>query len=158
MLVAQLTGRLLVTDNGISCVPTNRRRARSILAYLLVNEGEPVTRDELAGNLWPDQSNQQARTNLRREILSLRNQSPVWDAHIKSDKQTLSLEFEDTASVDLRDFYNSKKLFDDASSIDERCRYGTQAFESLHGELLVDIADLSLRIRSKRQYESRKNY
>ncbi|MEO6957723.1 MAG: AAA family ATPase [Antricoccus sp.] len=47
-------------------------RAVSLLAYLVSHPGSPQPRAHLAGLLWPDSANAQARTNLRRELHHLR--------------------------------------------------------------------------------------
>jgi DNA-binding SARP family transcriptional activator len=40
-------------------------RAQSLLAYLALRNGRPQRRDRVAYLLWPDSTDQQARTNLR---------------------------------------------------------------------------------------------
>ena len=45
---------------------------RALLAYLAIESDHPHTREALAGLLWPDQSDQVARSNLRQALANLR--------------------------------------------------------------------------------------
>jgi len=51
-------------------IPT--RSAQALFAYLLLNAGKPHRRERLAGLLWPDSSEDNARSNLRHELWRLR--------------------------------------------------------------------------------------
>lgn len=57
-------------------------RALELLAYLVANAGVPQERERLAGMLWPESSEAQSRTNLRRELHALRR-LPGVDGHIE---------------------------------------------------------------------------
>src|SRR5437762_3461978 len=48
------------------------RKARALLAYLALNETGHERRERLAGLLWPDTSEQNARASLRQVLLDLR--------------------------------------------------------------------------------------
>lgn len=48
------------------------RKAMALLAYLAMRPGETLTRAHLAGLLWPDSPEEQARTNLRQALSQLR--------------------------------------------------------------------------------------
>ncbi len=47
-------------------------RALELLTYLVVSSGVPQERERLAGLFWPESTDQQSRTNLRRELHCLR--------------------------------------------------------------------------------------
>ncbi len=51
-------------------------RLRSLLAYLLLHRQTPQPRQHLAFLLWPDSTEAQARTNLRKALFQLRRQWP----------------------------------------------------------------------------------
>jgi pentatricopeptide repeat protein len=55
---------------GQFTIPT--RNAQSLFAYLLLNAGQAQRRERLAGLLWPDSSEENARSNLRHELWRLR--------------------------------------------------------------------------------------
>jgi hypothetical protein len=52
--------------------PVDSARAESLLAYLVVHWDAPVARQHVAGVLWPDSTESQARTNLRHVLHRLR--------------------------------------------------------------------------------------
>ena len=54
-------------------------RAQSLLAYLILHAGGPQPRQRLAYILWPDSTEAQARTNLRKVIHQIRNSLPAAD-------------------------------------------------------------------------------
>jgi TolB-like protein/DNA-binding SARP family transcriptional activator len=48
------------------------RKATALLAYLAMRPDEPISRDHLAGLLWGESSNEQARANLRQALTQVR--------------------------------------------------------------------------------------
>lgn len=60
---------------GETCTPRGRK-ARAIIAYLAV-QGVPVGRERLAGLLWSERGDEQARASLRQTLFELRPQSPT---------------------------------------------------------------------------------
>ncbi|MDQ3963933.1 MAG: AAA family ATPase, partial [Actinomycetota bacterium] len=64
-------------------------RARSLLAYLLLNDHAPQSRQRMAFLLWPDSTEGQARTNLRHLLHTLRRTSPELDRFLDVTPQTL---------------------------------------------------------------------
>jgi predicted ATPase/DNA-binding SARP family transcriptional activator len=71
MLQVRLLGQFEVRVNG-AVVDIPSRPAQSLLAYLLLNAGTPHRREKLAGMLWPDASEANARSNLRHAVWRLR--------------------------------------------------------------------------------------
>ena len=71
MLEVRLLGQFDVRLDG-QVVDIPSRPAQSLLAYLLLNAGTPHRRERLAGLLWPDASEGNARSNLRHAIWRLR--------------------------------------------------------------------------------------
>ncbi|MDQ3986676.1 MAG: AAA family ATPase, partial [Actinomycetota bacterium] len=69
--------------------PLDSARARSLLAYLLLNDHAPQSRQRLAFLLWPDSTEGQARTNLRHLLHTLRRASPTLDRFLDVTSQTL---------------------------------------------------------------------
>jgi len=55
--------------------------ARALLAYLAVEADRPHRREALAGLLWPDQSDQKARSNLSQTLVRLRRAIGDYQAH-----------------------------------------------------------------------------
>ncbi|RPI78162.1 MAG: hypothetical protein EHM41_26190, partial [Chloroflexi bacterium] len=71
MLEVKLLGQFEVSQDGRRlAIPT--RQAQSLFAYLILNAGKAHRREKLAGLLWPDSSENNARSNLRHELWRLR--------------------------------------------------------------------------------------
>jgi predicted ATPase/DNA-binding SARP family transcriptional activator/Tfp pilus assembly protein PilF len=71
MLEVNLLGQFEVLQDGRRLtIPT--RNAQSLFAFLILNAGQAHRREQLAGLLWPDSSEENARSNLRHELWRLR--------------------------------------------------------------------------------------
>ena len=71
MLEVKLLGQFDVCREGTSiAIPS--RPAQSLLAYLVLNAGTAYRREKLAGLLWPDSTEENARSYLRHELWRLR--------------------------------------------------------------------------------------
>src|SRR5262245_16629874 len=55
------------------------KKARALLAYLALRPGMARSRDEIAGLLWGDRDDEQARGSLRRTLSDLRKALPLAD-------------------------------------------------------------------------------
>ena len=53
------------------------RKDRLLLAYLALNPGRPLARDRLAGLLWGDRGETQARDSLRQSLAAIRQESAI---------------------------------------------------------------------------------
>ena len=71
-LSVHLLGPLQVTLGDAPITDFATDKARALLAYLVVESDRPHRRDALAGLLWPDQSQKNARQNLRQTLARLR--------------------------------------------------------------------------------------
>lgn len=68
MLRVQLFGRPRLSLDGVAHSVGGRPKVVPLLAYLLVHRGAPVARRTVANVLWPDDSEDEARANLRRHL------------------------------------------------------------------------------------------
>lgn len=71
MLEVRLLGQFDVRRDGTPLVIPSRA-AQSLFAYLLLTAGTAHRREKLAGLLWPDTTDENARSNLRNELWRLR--------------------------------------------------------------------------------------
>ncbi len=96
-----LLGGLAVRRHGVT-VHAPSTRAVELLVYLTVHAGTRHPRRHLASLLWPDSDEQQARTNLRRELHHLRSLVPA----VCLDITATSIGWVDdsTCGVDVRTF------------------------------------------------------
>ncbi|MEZ4621368.1 MAG: hypothetical protein R2867_38525 [Caldilineaceae bacterium] len=81
-----------------------RPRGKSLLAYLLLHHATPQDRAHLAYTFWPETSDSQARTNLRRELHQLRHSSPLFAALIQSDGQSVQWQMPAAGTLDVAEF------------------------------------------------------
>ncbi|TMQ97821.1 SARP family transcriptional regulator [Actinomadura soli] len=71
MLYASLLGDQVIGDDETGA-RTRSPRTVGLVAYLAAHAGSPQTRQRIAGIFWPDSTDAQALTNLRRELHHLR--------------------------------------------------------------------------------------
>src|SRR6185503_4925229 len=95
VLVLNLFGSFSAAAGGQPVrLPTDKTRA--LLAYLALTADTPLRRERLAGLLWPDQPEEQARQNLRKTAGRLKQaldeQDPALAGQVLSlTKQTIEL-------------------------------------------------------------------
>src|SRR5262245_8213686 len=73
---ARLLGPLDLRLGETPLGPMDSSRVESLLAYLLLHRDAPQPRRHLAFLLWPDSTEGQAQTNLRKVLHSLRRALP----------------------------------------------------------------------------------
>src|ERR1051325_5719768 len=84
MLQIRLLGQFDVRLDGKRIVISSRA-GQSLLAYLAMTAGTPHRREKLAGALWPDSSEENARKNLRQELWRIRKAIPKQSLSTESD-------------------------------------------------------------------------
>ena len=72
MLSVSLLGEQAIIDDASGAVRTRSSRAVALIAYLVAHAGAPQTRQRISLLFWPDSTDAQALTNLRRELHHLR--------------------------------------------------------------------------------------
>ena len=83
MLHVSLLGEQAITDDRTGRVRSASSRALALIGFLAWRAGSPQPRPRIAGLFWPDSTDAQALTNLRRELHHLRallgdgDQSPL---------------------------------------------------------------------------------
>ncbi|GGT62317.1 SARP family transcriptional regulator [Actinomadura citrea] len=88
-LRARLLGGVELRLDGEPLPPLESARVESLLAYLLLHRNAPQLRQRLAFLLWPDSTDAQARTNLRKVLHNLRRCLPETDRFIDIGARTL---------------------------------------------------------------------
>ena len=94
--------RLDYDDEPVTTV--NTPRLQSLLAYLALRHHTPQSRQHLAYLLWPDSTEAQARTNLRKHIHHLRRALPEPDCFLHTDMKTLGWQPEAPFTLDAAEF------------------------------------------------------
>ncbi len=118
-------------------------RAIGLLTYLVLHADTPQSRSHLAGTFWPDSTEAQARTNLRRELHLLR---ALLVDHTCLLADSTSLGWLDTAEcqVDVRRFLLARRAALDAEAHGDSeglARHSSAAVGEYHGPLLLGWYD-----------------
>jgi DNA-binding SARP family transcriptional activator/tetratricopeptide (TPR) repeat protein len=143
MLSVSLLGEQAIIDDASGAVRTRSSRAVALIAYLVAHAGAPQTRQRISLLFWPDSTDAQALTNLRRELHHLRQ--------VLGDQPSLVVTSTDlswcdtaTSKVDLRTFQTERALAlaaaadGDEESVIQR---GGAAIASYGGEFLPGSYD-----------------
>lgn len=152
MLRVCVLGEQSITDDRAGAMLIRSSRSVALIGYLAAHAGSPQPRQRIAGVFWPDSSDGQALTNLRRELHNLRQ--------LLGDEPALRVTSRDlcwcdttTCRVDLRDFateraaaLSAEAAGDDAGVIE----HAAHAVSAYRGEFLPGgYDDWLLDIRSE---------
>jgi DNA-binding SARP family transcriptional activator len=84
--------------------PLESARVESLLAYLLLHRDAPQPRQRLAFHLWPDSTERQAQTNLRKVLHNLRRLVPEADRLIDIGPRTVQWRADASLVLDVEEF------------------------------------------------------
>lgn len=85
----QLLGDFCLTYAGKPITTLDTPRLRSLVAYLALHRHAPQERHRLAFLFWPDSTEAQALTNLRKHLLHLKSALPALDQMLVINRQTV---------------------------------------------------------------------
>src|SRR5580693_2245479 len=108
MLHVSLLGDQAITDDRTGSVRTRSSRTVALVGFLVAHAGSPQLRQRIAGLFWPDSTDAQALTNLRRELHSLR-QVLGDEPSLVVTSRDLCWRDTDTCRVDVRSFDIERK-------------------------------------------------
>ena len=89
VLGVRLFGELTFVLPAGEIITVDPPHARSLLAYLILHQDAPQSRQRLAFLLWPDSTESQARTNLRHLLHTLRQAAPALFPHLEVNPGTV---------------------------------------------------------------------
>ena len=107
MLHVSVLGEQAIIDDGAG-VQTCSSRAVALVAFLAAHAGVPQSRHRIAGMFWPDSTDAQALTNLRRELHHLR-QVLGDERSLVVTPRNLCWRDSETCRVDLRIFDSKRR-------------------------------------------------
>jgi DNA-binding SARP family transcriptional activator len=142
MLLVSLLGDQAITDDGTG-VRLGPSRAIALLAVLVTHAGSHQPRQRIAGLLWPDSTDAQALTNLRRELHHLR-QVLGTEPSLLVTPRDLCWRDTQTCSVDLRTFDIERSAAVAAAAADDGdgvIAHADRAVARYRGELLPGVYD-----------------
>ena len=100
----QLLGDFRLMYAGKVIAGLDTPRLRTLVAYLALHRDAPQMRRHLAFLFWPDSSEEQALTNLRKQLLNLRAVLPDFDRVVRIERQTVQWHTTDEYSLDVTAF------------------------------------------------------
>ena len=96
----ELFGAFRVVRDGRVIAPGPTARQQQLLTYLILHSKDgAISRQRVAGALWPESTEPQARTNLRRELHHVREHWPELDRLIDANSGTLAWRGDDDVSA-----------------------------------------------------------
>jgi DNA-binding SARP family transcriptional activator/tetratricopeptide (TPR) repeat protein len=156
VLHVSLLGGQVITDDWDGTIRARSSRAVALVAFLVMHAGSPQARQRIAGLLWPESTDAQALTNLRRELHHLRQ--------VLRDEPSLLVTSRDlcwrdtvTCRVDVRVFDVERKAAlaaADAGDDEGILLHAAAAIVAYRGELLPGVYEdwlLEARAQLERQ-------
>jgi DNA-binding SARP family transcriptional activator/tetratricopeptide (TPR) repeat protein len=140
MLHVSLLGEQGITEDGTSA-QARSSRAVALVAFLAVHAGTPQSRQRIAGTFWPESTDAQALTNLRRELHHLR-QILGEERSLVVTPRHLCWGDTDTCRVDLRIFASARAAALTAADDPGVLTHAATAVECYKGDLLPGVYDL----------------
>ena len=132
MLEVALLGQLRVLSDGQPVRTLTPSRVQSLLAYLVLFHDRTTSRSRLAKILWPESTESQARTNLRKWLGELRERFPAANQYLDISGQRVGCRAV-AFSLDVEEF---ESLVAEGSESALR-----QAVQLYRGDLLEDCSD-----------------
>jgi DNA-binding SARP family transcriptional activator/tetratricopeptide (TPR) repeat protein len=134
-LRARLLGTMDLRVGRRQLPPLDSARAESLLAYLLLHRDAPQPRQRVAFLLWPDSTERQAQTNLRKVLHTLRRALPDADRLIDIGPRTLQWRAEAPAWLDVEQF---ERALADGRLEEAVETYAGELLEGRYDEWLAD--------------------
>ncbi len=143
MLRIFLLGGQIAEDDATGEVRSRSSRTLALIGFLALHAGVAQSRQLIAGRFWPDSTDAQALTNLRRELHHLRRLLGT-DTSLEVSSTDLCWRDTDTCQVDLRVLRTRaeqarRQLADDAPSL--AARLAADAVAAYGGDLLPAVYD-----------------
>jgi DNA-binding SARP family transcriptional activator/tetratricopeptide (TPR) repeat protein len=149
-----LLGERAIREDDV--ILTRSPRALALLGHLVIHAGTGRSRQRMAGLFWPDSADEQALTNLRRELHHLRV-ALDHDPSLVITARELSWQDSPSCRVDLREFRvgaaeaRSAVVRKDSDAV---LRHGDHALANYHGDFLPgDDDDWVGQVRAELQDE-----
>ena len=141
MLHIRLLGGFEILDSGERLPGLSRPRRQALLAYLLLHRDVPQSRVHLAFTFWPDSTESQARTNLRKELHFLKRALGERTDCLRVGPQAVSWNHDQSVELDVAAFEAATQ--DAATARDEQARTEPleRAAASYQGDLLPGLYD-----------------
>ncbi|MGP1387255.1 MAG: BTAD domain-containing putative transcriptional regulator [Thainema sp.] len=146
MLQINVLGCLHLRDDQAEqeTLPVGSERSQALLAYLLLHRTSPQPRQQIAGHLWPNLPEAEAKKSLRRELYRLRQLLPIADDCLQIETKTLQWTPVCPYWLDVEEFELSLQRAEAAvqsGDLQLQQNYLTQATTLYRGDLLPACYD-----------------
>lgn len=135
MLTVRLLGRVSIRRDGIESAAFGSGPLLRLLTALTLRAGTPVSRTELAFRLWPDSSEAQARTNLRKALHQLRHELDDVDRFVEITNESVRWSAGSLAQVDVVAFLAACDDGDDGAAAE---RYGGSLLPGVYDDWVLE--------------------
>jgi DNA-binding SARP family transcriptional activator/tetratricopeptide (TPR) repeat protein len=156
VLHVSVLGEQAIVDDATGRVRARSSRTVALVAFLVAHAGSPQSRQRIAGLFWPDSTEAQALTNLRRELHNLR-QVLGEDPSLAVTPRDLCWHDCETCVVDMRIFDIERKAALAAAAADDAAAvlvHAATAVAQYRGDFLPGMYDdwlLEIRSELERQ-------
>jgi DNA-binding SARP family transcriptional activator len=140
-LHVKLFGDFAITDEQQVSLGIGNDRQQALLAYLLLHRHTPQPRQRLAFHLWPDSTESQSRSNLRKALSYLRQALPESDTFLLADAKTLQWSPSAPLVLDVAEFEQAAKLAAQATEPGEVRSHLEAALSLYQDDLLPGCTD-----------------
>lgn len=138
MIEVHLLGQFQVKVDGEVITTQIHSRLQELFAYLLLHQGKPVSRQNLAFLFWPNSSEEQARTNLRNALYRLRSALPAISQYLLVDEIHLQWNEDLPCYLDVAEFEASILRANSAPKVDQ-VELLERAADNYGGDLLPAV-------------------
>jgi DNA-binding SARP family transcriptional activator/tetratricopeptide (TPR) repeat protein len=138
VLRVSLLGEQTITEAGTGTPRTRSSRTIALIAFLVAHAGAPQSRQRIAGLFWPESTDAQALTNLRRELHQLRGVLGDEPSLVVTSKDLCWCDT-DTCRVDVRVFGIECEAAETAAATENVAgvlEHGAAALAEYRGELM----------------------
>ncbi|MCB0062082.1 MAG: AAA family ATPase [Caldilineaceae bacterium] len=133
----RLFGDFSLRYNGDLVTTVQKPRLQSLLAYLLLHRYEPQSRQQLSFLFWPDSTEAQARTNLRKLYHQLRQALPAADQFLVGDTHYLQWQLNTPYALDVAAFEVAVAAAAKTTAVTEQRQLLATTTDLYKGQLLL---------------------
>lgn len=113
-----LLGECRVFTDNQSVVLIDRPRQQALLAYLLLHRHAPQLRQQLAFTFWPESTERQAYTNLRKLFFQLRRELPQADHFLSATPQYIGWRNDAPFTLDVAELEQALDQLESSNTVD----------------------------------------
>jgi DNA-binding SARP family transcriptional activator/predicted ATPase len=144
ILQVKLLGQFSLKYGDTVVNSLNTERLQVLLAYLCLHYDTVLSRQQIAGQLWVETTETEAKANLRRRIHDLKRLLPYIEQFIEIKPKTLRWKADSSCYIDvveLENAINKVKQAQETHNLTEICQYLEKAAKLYQGELLPECYD-----------------